>query len=71
VGIGTGSVFGFVYSGFDLGSSTAPLLFGMLLDYDAPHAVFLAIAGSFALGVPTVMQVRQRIARGHRPAEAD
>jgi FSR family fosmidomycin resistance protein-like MFS transporter len=71
-GIGTGSVFGFVYSGFDLGSSTAPLLFGMLLDHRAPQAVFLAIACSFALGVPTVMQVRQRIlARGHQPVEAD
>jgi MFS transporter, FSR family, fosmidomycin resistance protein len=71
-GIGTGSVFGFVYSGFDLGSSTAPLLFGMLLDHRAPQAVFLAIACSFALGVPTVMQVRQRIAaRAHQPVEAD
>jgi MFS transporter, FSR family, fosmidomycin resistance protein len=64
-GIGTGSVFGFVYSGFDLGSSTAPLLFGLLLDHGASHAVFMAIACSFALGVPTVMQVSQRI--GARP----
>jgi MFS transporter, FSR family, fosmidomycin resistance protein len=71
-GIGTGSVFGFVYSGFDLGSSTAPLLFGLLLDNGATHAVFVAIACSFALGVPTVMQVRHRIAaRAPRPAEAD
>lgn len=70
-GIGTGSVFGFVYSGFDLGSSTAPLLFGMLLDHGAPHAVFLAIACSFALGVPTVMQVSHRIVARPRPAEAD
>jgi MFS transporter, FSR family, fosmidomycin resistance protein len=70
-GIGTGSVFGFVYSGFDLGSSTAPLLFGMLLDHKAPHAVFLAIACSFALGVPTVMQVSQRMTARGQPAEAD
>jgi FSR family fosmidomycin resistance protein-like MFS transporter len=70
-GIGTGSVFGFVYSGFDLGSSTAPLLFGMLLDHSAPHAVFLAIAGSFALGVPTVLQVSHRIVPRSQPAEAD
>jgi MFS transporter, FSR family, fosmidomycin resistance protein len=71
-GIGTGSVFGFVYSGFDLGSSTAPLLFGMLLDHDATRAVFVAIACSFALGVPTVMQVRHRIAaRARQPVEAD
>ncbi|MGO8919423.1 MAG: MFS transporter [Stellaceae bacterium] len=70
-GIGTGSVFGFVYSGFDLGSSTAPLLFGMLLDHGASHAVFLAIACSFALGVPTVMQVRQRIGARAQPAAAE
>jgi MFS transporter, FSR family, fosmidomycin resistance protein len=71
-GIGTGSVFGFVYSGFDLGSSTAPLLFGMLLDHDATRAVFVAIACSFALGVPTVMQVRHRIAaRARQQVEAD
>ena len=69
-GIGTGSVFGFVYSGFDLGSSTAPLLFGMLLDHNATHAVFLAIGLSFALAAPTVMQVRQRIAARTQPAAA-
>lgn len=70
-GIGTGSVFGFVYSGFDLGSSTAPLLFGMLLDHNAPHAVFLAIACSFALGVPTVMQVSHRITARREAAAAE
>ena len=43
-GIGMGSVFGFVYSGFDLGSSTAPLLFGALMDHHSPHAVFLGVA---------------------------
>jgi FSR family fosmidomycin resistance protein-like MFS transporter len=62
-GIGTGSVFGFVYSGFDLGSSTAPLLFGALIDHQATQGVFLAIAAAFALAVPTVMQVQQRVSR--------
>lgn len=62
-GIGTGSVFGFVYSGFDLGSSTAPLLFGALIDHRAPHGVFLAIAMAFAFAVPTVMQVQSRVRR--------
>lgn len=71
-GIGTGSVFGFVYSGFDLGSSTAPLLFGALIDHQAPQGVFLAIAAAFALAVPTVMQVQHRVALGsQRAAEAD
>ena len=70
-GIGTGSVFGFVYSGFDFGSSTAPLLFGLLLDHQAPHAIFLVIACAFALGVPTVMQVQHRVAAARVPAGAD
>lgn len=59
-GSGMGKVFGFVYSGFDLGSSTAPLLFGALIDNHAPHLVFLAAAIAFALAAPTVMQVRRR-----------
>ena len=70
-GIGTGSVFGFVYSGFDLGSSTAPLLFGMLLDHNAAQAVFVAIACSYALGVPTVMQVSHRIVARAQPEAAE
>jgi FSR family fosmidomycin resistance protein-like MFS transporter len=71
-GSGMGSVFGFVYSGFDLGSSVAPLLFGALIDRGAQHAVFLAIACGFVLGVPAVMQVRQRATpRARAPAGAD
>jgi MFS family permease len=65
-------VFGFVYSGFDLGSSTAPLLFGALLDHDMPRAVFLAVAIAMVLGTPMVLQVRRRIAaRLPAPAIAD
>ncbi|HXQ67331.1 MAG TPA: MFS transporter [Alphaproteobacteria bacterium] len=68
-GSGMGSIFGFVYSGFDLGSSTAPLLFGALIDHQVPHGVFVAAAVAFALAAPTVMQVRRRTARP-RPAAA-
>ncbi|MFI4987763.1 MAG: MFS transporter [Alphaproteobacteria bacterium] len=71
-GSGMGSVFGFVYSGFDLGSSTAPLIFGALIDHHAAHAVFLAVAIALALAAPTVMQVRRRTARpGAVPASGD
>jgi MFS family permease len=63
-GIGMGSVFGFVYSGFDLGSSTAPLLFGALMDHHSPHAVFLGVAIALALAVPTVLQVQHRVRAG-------
>ena len=58
---GLGRVFGFVYSGFDLGSATAPLVFGTILDHHAPHAVFMTIATTLALAAFTVMQVRRRI----------
>lgn len=72
LGAGMGSVFGFVYSGFDLGASAAPLLFGALLDHHAPHAVFLVAALGFGLAAPTVMQVRQRRSRPVRvPSAAD
>lgn len=59
-GGGLGTVFGFVYSGFDLGSATAPLLFGTLLDRHAPRAVFLSIATALALAAFTVVRVRRR-----------
>jgi MFS family permease len=62
-GAGMGSVFGFVYSGFDLGSSAAPLLFGWIIDHHAPHAIFVVVAISFALAAPTVMQVGLRSRR--------
>jgi FSR family fosmidomycin resistance protein-like MFS transporter len=71
-GAGMGSVFGFVYSGFDLGSSTAPLLFGALLDHHAAHGLFLVLAVAFALAAPTVMQFSRPIVRpAPIPAEAD
>jgi MFS family permease len=68
-GAGLGGTFGFVYSGFDLGSLSAPLLFGMLLDHGAPHLVFVGIAVIFALAIPTILEVRRRIAVP-RPASA-
>jgi len=68
-GSGMGKVFGFVYSGFDLGASTAPLLFGALIDHHLAHGVFLISAVAYALAAPTVMQVRQRMAAA-QPAAA-
>jgi MFS family permease len=65
-GAGLGSVFGFVYSGFDLGSAASPLLLGPLVDRQMPLAVFLALAAAFALAAPTVLRVRQ----GNRPDSA-
>jgi MFS family permease len=66
-GAGMGSVFGFVYSGFDLGSSTAPLVFGSVLDHQAPHLVFVVAAIAFVVAIPTVMQVQQQSRRKLAP----
>jgi MFS family permease len=58
----SGKVYGFVYSGLDLGSSATPLLFGWLLDHGEPRMVFLATAALMVLTTLTVVQVRRRAA---------
>jgi FSR family fosmidomycin resistance protein-like MFS transporter len=68
-GAGLGSVFGFVYSGFDLGSGVSTLIFGAFIDREVPHAVFLTIAIAAALAALTVMQVCRRAETGRRAAE--
>jgi MFS family permease len=61
----SGKVYGFVYSGLDLGSSVTPLIFGWLLDHGAPRGVFFAAALLWFLTIAPVVQV----GRG-RPAAA-
>jgi MFS transporter, FSR family, fosmidomycin resistance protein len=56
----SGRVYGFVYSGLDLGATLAPVSVGLLLDHDAPRAVFVAIAVALLLAVSTVIQVRRQ-----------
>jgi MFS transporter, FSR family, fosmidomycin resistance protein len=56
----TGKVYGFVYSGLDLGSSVTPFLFGWLLDRGEPRAMFAVVAGLLLVGILTVVQVRRR-----------
>ncbi len=56
----SGRVYGFVYSGLDLGATLAPVSIGILLDHDLPRAVFVAIAVALLLAVSTVIQVRRQ-----------
>jgi MFS transporter, FSR family, fosmidomycin resistance protein len=56
---GSGKVFGFVYSGLDLGQSATPLVFGWLLDHGQPRAVFFVVALFLLLTMATVVQVRR------------
>ncbi|MBM3567255.1 MAG: MFS transporter [Alphaproteobacteria bacterium] len=53
----SGKVYGFVYSGLDVGSSLAPLGFGLALDFGRPDLVFLVSAVILAIGSLTVIQV--------------
>ena len=58
----SGKVYGFVYSGLDLGSSLTPLLFGWLLDRGEPRMLFVASAAFMLLTIATVVQVRRQAA---------
>ncbi|MEX2614505.1 MAG: MFS transporter [Alphaproteobacteria bacterium] len=62
----TGKVFGFVYSGLDLGSATGPILFGWLMDGGEFRFVFVVVATMYLLGILSVMQLK----RGSRAATA-
>jgi FSR family fosmidomycin resistance protein-like MFS transporter len=55
----SGKVFGFVYSGLDLGSCLTPLAFGWLLDHGDPRLLFLAVAVLMLCTIATVVQVRR------------
>ena len=55
----TGRVYGFVYSGVDLGSAALPLALGWLLDRGEPRAVFAAVAAVMVATIVTVVQVRR------------
>jgi MFS transporter, FSR family, fosmidomycin resistance protein len=57
----SGRVYGFVYSGLDLGATIAPVAIGALLDHGFPRAVFLAISVCLFLAIGTVLQVRRRV----------
>jgi len=66
----SGKVYGFVYSGLDLGSCLTPLLFGWLLDRGEPRMVFVTSAAFMVLTIATAVQVRRRAAPVGRAAHA-
>jgi MFS family permease len=49
-----GKVFGFVSTGFNIGASVAPIMYGMLMDRGEPRAVFFVSAAISILCVATV-----------------
>jgi len=69
----TGKVFGFVYSGLDLGSALIPPIIGALLDHDMPLGFFIVTALALT-GCILVAHLLQRAATANlalavRPAE--
>jgi MFS family permease len=54
-----GRVYGFVYSGLDLGSMLGPVWFGMMLDHGLAREVFYVIGALFVVAIGTVVQVRR------------
>ena len=57
----TGKVFGFVYSGLDIGSTIAPLVIGVFIDRGQPAAAFAFIAAALLATVVSALAVKSRV----------
>ena len=65
----TGKVFGFVYSGLDLGSAATPPFLGLLLDHNMPRLVFVAVAAAMFLAISSAFVVGTQSPEGERPGQ--
>ncbi len=54
-----GRVYGFVYSGLDLGAMIGPVWFGFMLDNGHPRQMFLVVSILLVVAVGTVLQARR------------
>jgi MFS family permease len=55
-----GRVYGFVYSGLDLGAMLGPVWFGFMLDHGLASQMFFVVGALQVVAVGTVLQVRRR-----------
>lgn len=67
----SGKVFGFVYSGLDIGSFLAPPLFGWLMTHGVPAAMFWIAVGLYVVNAGFVMIIRQATVAGPVAAAAE
>ena len=67
----TGRVYGFVYSGLDLGSTLAPALFGWFVDRGFPAGVFAVVVLAFLVAILTVLDIRRRAPSMRAPLAAE
>jgi MFS transporter, FSR family, fosmidomycin resistance protein len=61
--VATGTVFGFVYSGLDLGSAMTPPVLGLLLDHHHPRLVFVFATVILLLAISSALAVGPKNAR--------
>lgn len=57
----TGKVFGFVYSGLDLGSTISPLVIGSILDHGQPSQSFIFVAGALITAVMMAFFIKMHV----------
>ena len=62
-----GKVYGFVYSGLDLGSALAPPLIGWLIDSGRPRLVFITGAATLAASAAIMLVLGRKQARAAAP----
>jgi MFS transporter, FSR family, fosmidomycin resistance protein len=55
----TGRVYGFVYSGLDIGSMLGPVWLGVMLDHGLAREVLFVIGALLAIAIATVVNVRR------------
>jgi predicted MFS family arabinose efflux permease len=65
----SGKVFGFVYSGLDIGSAIGPLIFGYMMDHGMPQGILIMTAVLFLMAMGSVITIR-RISVTQKPAAA-
>ena len=58
----SGRVYGFVYSGLDVGATLGPLWFGLMLDHGLAPQMFIVVAVLLVVAIMTVLQARRVIA---------
>ena len=56
-----GRVYGFVYSGLDLGATLGPVWFGLMLDHGLAREMFFVIAALLIVAIATVVNVRRAV----------
>jgi MFS transporter, FSR family, fosmidomycin resistance protein len=67
----SGKVFGFVYSGLDIGSFLAPPIFGFLMTAGMPTAIFWIAVVLYVVNAGLVMAIRQNSVAAASPAAAE